>query len=90
MMSQIPLSRKVDRENRKKLLSAIARGRIPDEIIDRRKRGFISALWSAERLDRPGMYMQKDPDVVEDETPARKRRPRRIPDVMPRIGEIRE
>lgn len=44
LLSQIPLSEKVDRSNRKKIMTKLSKGKIPDEIINRRKLGFCSAL----------------------------------------------
>lgn len=46
MMSQIPLSEKVDKDGRKKLMVKMAEGRIPDTIINRRKYGFCDVLRS--------------------------------------------
>jgi len=40
LYSQIPLSRKVDKNARKKVMVAMAKGKIPDEILLRRKYGF--------------------------------------------------
>ncbi len=44
LYSQIPLSEKIDEETRKKFMVSMARGKIPDEIITRRKYGFCDAL----------------------------------------------
>lgn len=40
LYSQIPISDKVDKMHRKKLLAEMANGKIPDEVISRRKYGF--------------------------------------------------
>ena len=70
LMSQIPLSKKVDKSNRKKILQAIAKGKVPDWVLERRKRGFLSALWSSEKLERPGVSVVDDVSV----TPEKKRK----------------
>ncbi len=44
LLSQIPISEKVDSHHRKKLMVEMARGRLPKEIITRRKYGFCDAL----------------------------------------------
>jgi len=44
MLSQIPLKDKVDSYNRKKIIVEMAKGRVPKEIIHRRKYGFCDAL----------------------------------------------
>lgn len=44
MLSQIPLSEKVDAHHRKKLMVEMAKGRLPEEIITRRKYGFCDAF----------------------------------------------
>lgn len=44
LLSQVPISEKVDRYNRKKLITQLAKGKIPQEVIDRRKYGFCDAL----------------------------------------------
>jgi len=44
LLSQIPLEEKVDEENRKKFMVEVARGKVPDFIIERRKYGFCDAL----------------------------------------------
>jgi len=44
MLSQIPLKDKVDYRNRKKVVIEMARGKVPDEVILRRKYGFCDAL----------------------------------------------
>ena len=44
MLSQIPLKDKVDFRNRKKITIEMARGKVPDEVILRRKYGFCDAL----------------------------------------------
>jgi len=44
LLSQIPISEKVDSENRKKIMIRMARGKIPDEVIKRWKYGFCDAL----------------------------------------------
>jgi len=44
MLSQIPLKDKVDSKNRKKVLMGLAKGKVPDEIIERRKYGFCDVL----------------------------------------------
>lgn len=44
MLSQIPLSEKVDPHHRKKLMVEMAKGRLPEEIITRRKYGFCDAF----------------------------------------------
>lgn len=44
MLSQIPLKDKVDFRNRKKVIIDMARGKVPDEVIMRRKYGFCDAL----------------------------------------------
>jgi len=44
LLSQIPISEKVDKECRKKLMVEIAKTKIPNEIITRRKYGFCDVL----------------------------------------------
>lgn len=44
LLAQIPIADKVDGENRKKVMVQMARGRIPDAVIDRWKYGFCDAL----------------------------------------------
>lgn len=44
LFSQIPLSEKFDKENRKKIVLKLAEGKIPKEIINRRKYGFCDAM----------------------------------------------
>jgi len=44
MLSQIPLQEKVDFRNRKKVMIEMARGKVPDKVILRRKYGFCDAL----------------------------------------------
>jgi len=44
LFTQIPLVEKVDREERKKVMCQIAKNKIPDEIITRRKYGFCDVL----------------------------------------------
>jgi len=44
LLSQIPIIEKVDFNHRKKLMVDMAKGRIPDEIITRRKYGFCDAF----------------------------------------------
>ena len=44
MLSQIPLKDKVDSKNRKKMMIEMAKGKVPDEVIRRRKYGFCDAL----------------------------------------------
>lgn len=44
MLSQVPLSEKVDPHHRKKLMVEMAKGRLPEEIITRRKYGFCDAF----------------------------------------------
>lgn len=44
MLSQIPISEKVDPHHRKKLMVKMAKGRLPEEIITRRKYGFCDAF----------------------------------------------
>lgn len=44
MLSQIPLKDKVDFRNRKKVMVEMARGKVPDKVILRRKYGFCDAL----------------------------------------------
>ncbi len=44
MLSQIPLKDKVDSETRKKVMIELAKGKVPDEVILRRKYGFCDAL----------------------------------------------
>jgi len=44
MLSQIPLKDKVDLKHRKKIIIGLAKGKVPDEIIERRKYGFCDVL----------------------------------------------
>lgn len=44
MLSQIPLKDKVDSKNRKKVIMEMAKGKVPEEAITRRKYGFCDAL----------------------------------------------
>ena len=44
LLSQIPLSHKVDANCRKKIMVQMAKGKIPDEVIKRRKYGFCDAF----------------------------------------------
>lgn len=44
LLSQIPINQKVDNNNRKKIMVEICNGKIPSEIVHRRKYGFCSAL----------------------------------------------
>lgn len=44
LLSQIPIDEKVDINNRKKLMIEMAMGRLPEEIITRRKYGFCDAF----------------------------------------------
>jgi len=44
LMSQIPLSMKVNKEHRKVIMRKLAKGKIPDEIINRWKYGFCDAM----------------------------------------------
>lgn len=44
LFSQIPINEKVDREHRKKIMIQMAKGKIPDEIINRRKYGFCDVF----------------------------------------------
>lgn len=44
MLSQIPLKDKVDLRNRKKVIIDMARGKVPNEVIMRRKYGFCDAF----------------------------------------------
>ncbi len=44
MLSQIPLKDKVDLKNRKKMITEMAKGKVPDGVIMRRKYGFCDAL----------------------------------------------
>lgn len=44
LFSQIPISEKCDRNNRKKVILNLAKGKIPEAIINRRKYGFCDAL----------------------------------------------
>lgn len=44
IFSQIPIQEKVDRKERKKIINLIAKGKIPDEIINRRKYGFCDSF----------------------------------------------
>lgn len=44
LLSQIPISDKVDSEHRKKVIVQMAKGRVPDKVIERWKYGFNDAL----------------------------------------------
>jgi asparagine synthetase B (glutamine-hydrolysing) len=44
LFSQISLNKKVDKTHRKKLLVNMSKGKIPDEVINRRKYGFCDVL----------------------------------------------
>ena len=44
MLSQIPLKDKIDSEMRKKVMIEMAKGKVPDEVILRRKYGFCDAF----------------------------------------------
>ena len=44
MLSQIPLKDKVDSETRKKVMIEMAKGKVPEDVILRRKYGFCDAL----------------------------------------------
>ena len=44
MLSQIPLKDKVDSETRKKVMIELAKGKVPEDVILRRKYGFCDAL----------------------------------------------
>jgi|GEM_PF-2538492 len=44
LLSQIPLTEKVDLAGRKKIMVKMAEGKVPDEVITRRKYGFCDAL----------------------------------------------
>jgi len=44
LYSQIPLSEKVDLHIRKKFMVRMAKGKLPDRVIKRRKYGFCDAL----------------------------------------------
>ena len=44
LYSQIPVKDKVDTEHRKKILVEMAKGKVPDAIISRRKYGFLDVL----------------------------------------------
>ena len=44
LLAQIPLSEKVDPQNRKKIMLKLVKNKIPDEIIKRRKYGFVDAM----------------------------------------------
>lgn len=44
LLSQIPLAEKVDLIGRKKIMVEMAKGKVPDEVITRRKYGFCDAL----------------------------------------------
>ena len=44
LLSQVPLSEKADKKSRKKFIVAMAKGKVPDEIINRRKYGLCDAL----------------------------------------------
>jgi asparagine synthetase B (glutamine-hydrolysing) len=44
LFSQIPISEKVDSKHRKKIMIQMAKGKIPNEIINRRKYGFCDVL----------------------------------------------
>jgi len=44
LYNRIPMSDRFDSNNRKKIMIELAKGKIPDEIINRRKYGFIDAM----------------------------------------------
>ncbi|KKM93518.1 hypothetical protein LCGC14_1207610 [marine sediment metagenome] len=44
LLAQIPLEKKVDKNNRKKIIYSLAKGKVPKGIIERRKYGFCDAL----------------------------------------------
>ena len=44
LFSQIPLKEKFDNKERKKIINRMAKGKIPDDIISRRKYGFVDAM----------------------------------------------
>ena len=44
VLSMIPISDKVDSMTRKKIICALAKGKLPDDVIGRRKYGFCNAL----------------------------------------------
>jgi len=44
LLTQIPLAEKVDAENRKKCMVQMAKGKVPDEVVERWKYGFCDAL----------------------------------------------
>lgn len=44
LYSQIPLSEKVDNDTRKKVMVELARGKVPDEVLSRRKYGFCDVF----------------------------------------------
>ncbi len=44
LFAQIPISEKVDGDFRKKIMLKLAKGKIPDEVINRRKYGFCDVL----------------------------------------------
>lgn len=44
LLSQIPIADKVDTKNRKKIMIEMAKGKLPDEIIQRPKYGFCDAM----------------------------------------------
>jgi len=44
LLTQVPLKEKVDSKNRKKIIMKLAKGRVPNEILERRKYGFVDAM----------------------------------------------
>ncbi len=44
LLSKIPINKKVDSEGRKKIMVQMANGKVPNEVIDRRKYGFCDVL----------------------------------------------
>ena len=44
LYNRIPMSQRFDSNNRKKIMIELAKGKIPDEIINRRKYGFVDAM----------------------------------------------
>lgn len=50
LYSQIPLSEKVDLHTRKKFMVCMAKGKLPDRVIARRKYGFCDALKVTEKV----------------------------------------
>lgn len=48
LLSQMPMSDKVDHSSRKKIIYQLAEGKVPDSVISRRKYGFCAALENIE------------------------------------------